>query len=132
MLGFSVVSAIGLSVALATFWLLADQLRADVKIANLLADTFAVLLVFFMSKLAIFPSQKSRSGSQLIAWVIWQVIHISVISSVLLLLSQSRFACPALHNCPNVFNKVAIAPVTVGLNFLAMKLITSSKAFKKR
>ena len=124
-LKFALISGLGLLSAVGLFWLLADKYSVNVLISNVISDFVAVSLVFVLSKSTIFNRSNAHYILSFVLWILWQIIHIFAISLVLTYLERSQVLCHSNFPCRNVINKIAITPITMTLNFVVLRFITS-------
>lgn len=126
-LSFSLISGTGLLISLLIVWVLADMLSVSALPANILGDGFAVFFVYYVSSKRIFNDARGNrvpSKTGLAIWSAWQLFHIGLISVILREMQLAQVHPLGFGAAATVANKALLTPVTLGLNFMAMILIS--------
>lgn len=126
---FVLLSGIGWLVDFSIFTLCVRQLEWGIFNANCLSSFVAVTFVFFISTKSIFDKKKSKINLtfKYISYIIFQIILIILIS--LLAVPLNQFILSNFHTFGWVkeyaalITKVLITPITMILNFVAMKIL---------
>lgn len=126
---FVFLSGIGWLIDFSIFTFCVRQLEWDIFNANCLSSFIAVTLVFFISTKSIFDKKKSDISLtyKYISYIVYQIILIILISWLAVPLNQ--FILSNFHTFgwmkeySALITKVLITPITMILNFVAMKIL---------
>lgn len=117
-IGFALVSAIGLLLDFATFSALIG-LRVPIFTANMCAGAFAVTFVYFASVRRVFAYEGRFLFGLLAIYILYQICGVSLASMAVNFLTGPHL--------PAIAAKVAILPLTFSANYLFMSFLTRQK-----
>lgn len=128
-LKFISLSGIGWIVDLTFFTLLVNQINLGIFLSNCLSSLIAITFVFFISTKSIFDKKKSKIELKYkyLIYIVYQLILVVSISWLAVPINQ--FICSYFDTFDNVIRysalitKILITPITMILNFFAMKFL---------
>lgn len=132
MQGFSfiVVSGVGWVIDFSVFLFLSTILAVDIFFSNIISAIPAISFVFFVSTKRVFQAKTSRINkkNKLLIYITYQLILLISISSfgqlIYNVLLESTIHLPLfVIDHTELLIKVFITPISMGLNFLVMKLL---------
>lgn len=125
-LSFMLVSGVGWIIDFSIYSLLTYFLGIKVLFANILSSIPAITYVFFMSNKRIFKNSNSRFNLKIkyIIYFVYQfflILFVSILGEFLYNKLIDYNLIPIIYNNLKIIIKITITPITMILNFLAMK-----------
>lgn len=129
-ISFILVSGLGWVIDLSVYILFITLFGTEVFYSNIISAIPAITFVFFTSTKKIFQNRTSRLKSKykFIIYLVYQLLLLLLISSLgqylydTLMNNVSLFSS-VIVNQGKVLIKIAITPISMGLNFLFMKVL---------